>query len=194
MSRSGTGRRHPPCSRARGLRSLGLLVLGAAASAAPAKQSDTVKISLLITVNSKPGWDLVIPNFERVYPNIEVEVKYLPANAPLYQLETTQLAAGNAPSCSRRALAAVPRSRSACSEAGYLAPMVNKPWATKRSLPLVTSYGKVGPTLFGFVPQVAPTASSRTTACSSGSGSRSRRRTRSSSTFARRRGPPERRP
>jgi raffinose/stachyose/melibiose transport system substrate-binding protein len=40
-------------------------------------------------------------------------------------------------------------------KAGYMAPMVNKPWA-RRSLPLVTSYNKYGQVLFGLTPSVGP--------------------------------------
>ena len=135
-----------------------LLALGAAASAAPAKPSDTVTIGLLITVNSKPGWDLVIPNFERAYPNIKVDVTYAPNNAALYQLELTELAAGNAPELlATNPGCGTPIAICALAKAGHLAPMLNKPWASKnRSLSLLTSYGKFGQALFGFVPQVAP--------------------------------------
>ena len=40
---------------------------------------------------------MLIANFERAYPNIEVDATFAPNNAALYQLLTTQLAAGNAP-------------------------------------------------------------------------------------------------
>ncbi len=49
---------------------------------------------------AKPGFDVLIPNFERVYPNIKVERHLRGEHHDLYQLETTELAAGNAPDCS----------------------------------------------------------------------------------------------
>jgi len=158
VSRSGSGRRHPVALAIVASAFLGLLGLGAAASAAPAKQSDTVTIRMLITVNSQPGWDLLIPNFERAYPNIRVDVTYAPHIAALYQIETTELAAGNAPELLGTSPGCgTPIAICALAKAGHLAPIVNKPWASKkRTPPLVTSYAKRGPVLFGFVPQVAP--------------------------------------
>ena len=158
VSRSGSGRRHPHCSRDRGLRVPRAARARRPASAAPAKRSDTVTIGMLITVNSKPGWDLVIPNFERAYPNIKVDVTYAPNNAALYQLELTQLAAGNAPELLATSPGCgTPIAICALAKAGHLAPMLNKPWASKnRSPSLLTSYGKFGQALVGFVPQVAP--------------------------------------
>jgi raffinose/stachyose/melibiose transport system substrate-binding protein len=137
----------------------GLLTIGVGASAARTDaQSDTVTISMLITVNSKPAWEVLIPNFERAYPNLRVDITYVASNTVLYQLETTELAAGNAsdvlattPGCG------TPIAICTLAKAGYLAGMPNKPWAKRtRSKSLVTAYGKYGPRLFGFVPQVAP--------------------------------------
>jgi raffinose/stachyose/melibiose transport system substrate-binding protein len=137
----------------------GLLTIGVGASAARTDaQSDTVTISMLITVNSKPAWEVLIPNFERAYPNLRVDITYVASNTVLYQLETTELAAGNAsdvlattPGCG------TPIAICTLAKAGYLAGMPNKPWAKRtRSVPLVLSYGKYGQRLFGFVPQVAP--------------------------------------
>ena len=47
--------------------------------------------------NRQPRLDVLIPNFERVYPNITVDVTYAASTTDLYQLETTELAAGNGP-------------------------------------------------------------------------------------------------
>jgi raffinose/stachyose/melibiose transport system substrate-binding protein len=137
----------------------GLLTIGVGASAARTDaQSDTTTISMLITANSKPAWEVLIPNFERAYPNLRVDITYVASNTVLYQLETTELAAGNAsdvlattPGCG------TPIAICTLAKAGYLAGMPNKPWAKRtRSVPLVLSYGKYGQRLFGFVPQVAP--------------------------------------
>lgn len=54
------------------------LVIGAS-GARPAK-SDAVTINMLISSTGKPGWRVLIPNFERVYPNVTVNATYLQAN------------------------------------------------------------------------------------------------------------------
>ena len=101
---------------------------------------------------------MLIPNFERAYPNIHVEMIYVPNNSTLYQLESTELAAGNAPELlATNPGNGTPIAVCVLAKAGHLAPMVNKPWAAEaRSAPLVTSYGKYGKAMFAFVPQVAP--------------------------------------
>ena len=137
----------------------GLLSIGVGASAARTDaQSDTTTISMLITVNSKPGWDVLIPNFQRAYPNIRVDITYAPNNTVLVQLETTELAAGNAPDVlATNPGCGTPIAICVLAKAGYLAGMPNKPWAKRtRSTSLVTAYGKYGPRLFGFIPQVGP--------------------------------------
>ncbi len=120
------------------------------------KTNDAVTISFLVGSVEQQGFDVLIPNFERVYPNIKVDVTYAPSTAVLYQLETTELAAGNGPDllttfpgCGQ------PVSVCALAKAGDLAPMIKKPWV-KRSLPLVTSLSKYGQGLFAFEPTVGP--------------------------------------
>jgi raffinose/stachyose/melibiose transport system substrate-binding protein len=137
------------------LASFGLLAF---ASAATAQRNDTLTIGFLITPNNKAGWEAVAANFQRVYPDIRVEITYAANNDSLYQTESTQLAAGNAtevlattPGCG------TPIAICKLAKAGYLTPMVKKPWASKaRSVPLVTSYTKYGKLLYGFQPLVAP--------------------------------------
>jgi raffinose/stachyose/melibiose transport system substrate-binding protein len=135
-----------------------LLTIGVGASAARPAKSDTVTIGMLITVNSKPGWDAMIANFERAYPNIRIDITYAASSTALYQLETTELAAGNAPDLlATTPGCGTPIAICSLAKAGYLAGMPNKPWAKRtRFVPLVLSYGKYGQRLFGFVPQVAP--------------------------------------
>jgi raffinose/stachyose/melibiose transport system substrate-binding protein len=106
-----------------------------------------------MAANNKPGYDVVIANFERVYPNIRIDPTYAPS-ATYAQLLATEFASGNAPDL----LFVGPGCGSVGSvcvlgPAGDLAPMINVPWA-KRSLPLVTSMSKVGPVLFGFEPVI----------------------------------------
>jgi raffinose/stachyose/melibiose transport system substrate-binding protein len=132
------------------------LSLGIGASQArPAKTNDTITLRLLANFVGQPGYQVLIANFERVYPNIKIDATYAASNATLYQLETTQLAAGNGPDlfvtypgCG------TPVSVCAVAKAGHLAPMVKKPW-TKRSLPLVTSLDKYAGGLFAFTPIIS---------------------------------------
>lgn len=132
------------------------LSLGIGASAAqPSKASETVTISLLANYVGQPGYQVLIANFERVYPNIKIDATYAASNTTLYQLETTELAAGNGhdffvtyPGCG------TPISVCAVAKAGHLAPMVRKPW-TKRSLPIVTSLDKYNGGLYAFTPIIS---------------------------------------
>jgi raffinose/stachyose/melibiose transport system substrate-binding protein len=133
------------------------LVFGVAGSAAqPTQRSGAVTIAMLVNASQKPGYDLLIPNFERVYPNINVNVTYTASNADTYQLETTQLAAGNAPDLlSTTVGCGTPVAVCILAKSGFLAPMVKKPWA-RRSVPLVTSGEKYGKGLFAFSPLLSP--------------------------------------
>jgi raffinose/stachyose/melibiose transport system substrate-binding protein len=99
---------------------------------------------------------VLIPNFERVYPSITVEATYAGSNAVWFQLETTELAAGNAPDLlGTFPGCGTPVSVCVLAKAGDLAPLVKEPW-TRWSLPLVTSLGKYGPGLYAFTPAIAP--------------------------------------
>jgi raffinose/stachyose/melibiose transport system substrate-binding protein len=130
--------------------------LGLGASAGRAARSGQVTISFLSLSGFQPAFDVLISNFERVYPDIRVDVTYVPTSPVLQQLELTELAAGNGPDV----LTAYPGCGNGVSVCvlgpeGYLAPMVKAPWA-KRSLPLVLSLDKYGQALVLFSPQVAP--------------------------------------
>jgi raffinose/stachyose/melibiose transport system substrate-binding protein len=130
---------------------LGALLPGEARSTA----SDSVTISLLADTNGEPGWQVLIPNFERVYPNVTVDATYAPS-ATVSQLETTELAGGNAPDVLSLALGCgSPNAVCTLAPAGDLAPMIAKPW-TRRSLPVITSLAKHGAGLYTFEPTVAP--------------------------------------
>src|SRR6266542_2191722 len=126
----------------------------AAAGATGAKRADQITLSMVTLANQQTAWQVLIPNFERVYPNIKVNISYAANNTQLYQLETTQLAAGNAPDI----LAATPgqgtpNAVSTLAKAGYLAPMIGKPWA-KRLVAPVTSRDKVGKALYAYTPGI----------------------------------------
>jgi raffinose/stachyose/melibiose transport system substrate-binding protein len=111
---------------------------------------------MLALVTQKTGTDVLISNFERVYPNIKIDVTYAGGLGDLTQAELTELAAGSAPDL----LTTFPGCGTAISvcalaKAGALAPMVDKPWA-KRSVPIVTSLSKRGHVLYTFETLVAP--------------------------------------
>ena len=131
-----------------------VLALGAG-EARPAK-SDTVTITMLVNGPPQPGYQVLIPNFERVYPNINVEATFAPSNAVWYQIETTELAVGNAPDVlGTFPGCGTPVSVCVLAKAGDLAPLVKEPWV-KQSLRLVTSLGKYGQGLYAFEPTLSP--------------------------------------
>jgi len=129
---------------------LGLLALGAG----DARSGNRAQITLtaLIYVAGQPSAEAVIENFERANPNIAINVTYTPTVASLYQLETIELAAGNAPDIlSTYPGCGTPISICELAKAGDLAPMIGKTWA-KSLDPRVLSYSKLGPTLFMYEP------------------------------------------
>ena len=133
-----------------------LAVAVISSAGAGAKGSDVVAVNMLAINSAKPGYDLLISNFERVYPNIKVSVTYASGPPSAAQLELTELGAGSAPDV----LTTFPGcgttiSVCALAKAGALAPMMHKPWA-KRSLPLVTSLSKLNGALYAFEPTVSP--------------------------------------
>jgi raffinose/stachyose/melibiose transport system substrate-binding protein len=131
-----------------------LFALGVGVGEARPAGSDQVTITMLTQPSTGPGFQVVIANFERVYPNIKVEATY----GPVAQLLTTELAAGNAPDLLGTALGCgSPTSVCVLAKAGHLAPLVSEPW-TRWSLPLVTSLGKYGPGLYAFEPSLNPYA------------------------------------
>ena len=131
---------------------VGMLAVGVGGSDARPARTAAITISVLATNTQKPGLEVVNANFERVYPNIKIDATY-PAFRD--QLELTELAAGNAPDVLSvspgcfKLVAVCPFAK-----AGYLAPMLNKPWV-KWSLPFVLSLDKYGPNLYAFTPQIA---------------------------------------
>jgi raffinose/stachyose/melibiose transport system substrate-binding protein len=133
-----------------------LFALGVVAGEARPAGSDQVTITMLGNATVQPGYQVLVANFERVYPNIRVDATFAPTQAVLYQLEATELAAGNAPDLlGTLPGCGTPVSVCVLAKAGHLAPLVNEPW-TKWSLPLVTSLGKYGPGLYAFEPALTP--------------------------------------
>ena len=132
------------------------LALIAGAGPAAGSGSDTITLDLQAHFGAQPALDVLIPNFERVYPNIKVDATYSPNFPELYQIETTELGAGNAPALLyTQPGCGTPIAICVLAKAGDLAPMVNKPWV-KWSIPLVTSLNKYDHALYGFTPTIAP--------------------------------------
>ncbi len=128
-----------------------VLIVGAS----DARPADHITITFLDGNVQQPGFDILIPNFERVYPNITVDVTYTASTTDLYQLETTELAAGNGPDLiSTFPGCGLPVSVCTLAKSGYLAPMLKEPWV-RRSLPLITSLSKYGQGLFAFEPTLS---------------------------------------
>jgi raffinose/stachyose/melibiose transport system substrate-binding protein len=133
-----------------------LAALSLVAHDSAAGTGDTRTITMMAIAPFQPGWDALVANFERVYPAIDVDITYAPGSSVEYQLETTQLAAGNAPDLlATTPGCGTPIAICRLAAAGDLAPMVHKAWA-KRSLPLVTSLAKHGRSLYAFTASVAP--------------------------------------
>jgi raffinose/stachyose/melibiose transport system substrate-binding protein len=136
----------------------GVFALGVGASEARPAGSDQVTISMLANFTGQPGYPLLIANFERVYPDIHVNITYAGSQSQLFQVEATELAAGSAPDVLMTYPGCgTPISICVLAKAGDLAPMIRKPWV-RWSLPLVTSGSKYGQGLFAFEPTVLPFA------------------------------------
>jgi raffinose/stachyose/melibiose transport system substrate-binding protein len=72
-----------------------LLTLSAICASAASGRTQAVTLRVLMPTTGQPPLDLLIKNFERVYPNIQVEAQYLPSpDLPGYL--ATQLQAGTA--------------------------------------------------------------------------------------------------
>jgi raffinose/stachyose/melibiose transport system substrate-binding protein len=141
-------------------RALALIVVASltlglvAGDALPAKR-DTVSLTLLSSITTKSAYDVLIPNFERVYPNITVSATYAPSSATLVEVTQTELAAGNGPDLiSTIPGCGTPISICNLAQAGYLAPLRGKRW-TRWSLPLITSLDKQGAALYANTPTVS---------------------------------------
>src|SRR5262249_39836925 len=67
-----------------------------AVQAATAKPKDTVTLRMLVPTQVRAGWDIMIANFERAYPNIVVQPQYIDG-AVFTPTILTMFAAGNEP-------------------------------------------------------------------------------------------------
>jgi raffinose/stachyose/melibiose transport system substrate-binding protein len=131
------------------------LSVAVASAARPAARADTVTISILALYSAQPGLDIMIGNFERVYPQVKVNATYAGNIVDIYQLETTQLRSGSAPDLLYvQAGCGSPIAICTLARSGYLAPLLDKRWV-RWSLPLLTSADKYGKGLYGFTATVA---------------------------------------
>jgi raffinose/stachyose/melibiose transport system substrate-binding protein len=132
-------------------------VVGLGASEARPANSDQITIGLLAQTGGERGLDVLIANFERVYPQITVVPNYLGLGGPAFsQEEALELAAGSAPAILQTtpgcgALNAVCE----LAKAGDLAPMIGVPWA-KRQPRGVTSLEKREGALVAFAVSFTP--------------------------------------
>ena len=99
------------------------------------------------------AFNILIANFERVYPNITVNASYYSTSAQ-YSLTTTELASGNAPDlivswpgCGQKISICV------LAKDGYLAPMIGVPWVRYTSR-LTLSESKFGKALYVYSPGI----------------------------------------
>jgi raffinose/stachyose/melibiose transport system substrate-binding protein len=140
----------------RALAVLGLIMLALAVSAGGAKPAGSDQVTLsMITYSTKPALDVLIPNFERVYPNISVNPTYAGSASLRDQLVLTELAGGSGPDLISLGTGCG-QATGVCelAKAGYLAPLVQEPWV-KRSLPRLLSVDKYGQALYGFALDIA---------------------------------------
>jgi raffinose/stachyose/melibiose transport system substrate-binding protein len=125
------------------------VVLGLGTAEARPAGSDQVTISMSWASSDVDTLPVLIANFERVYPNVSINVSYTCLTSA-GAVELTELAAGSGPDliCDFPGCGQAP---ALCdlAKAGDLAPLVDEPWA-KRSMPLVTSLSKAGDVLYAF--------------------------------------------
>jgi ABC-type glycerol-3-phosphate transport system substrate-binding protein len=108
--------------------------LGVGASEARSAGTDRVTISMLALAFEQPALQVLVANFERVYPNIAVDVSYPGGNTALYQVETVELGAGNAPDLLQTFPGrGTPVSVCTLAKAGDLAPIIGAPWLGRRT-------------------------------------------------------------
>jgi raffinose/stachyose/melibiose transport system substrate-binding protein len=131
-----------------------MVMFGLGTSQARPARSDRVSISVIALAQAQPAYSVLIPNFERVYPNITINPTYAGTTLQYLQLTTTELAAGNGPDLIPTGVGCG-STIAVCDLAkeGYLAPLLREPWV-KRSLRIVTSASKYGQGLFVFSPEL----------------------------------------
>jgi raffinose/stachyose/melibiose transport system substrate-binding protein len=113
---------------------MAIAVTLAAVAGASAKPNATVNLRLLYNNQGTVGMNILIANFERVYPNIHIDPTYVDGGA-LTQALIPQLAAGNGPDMFQMQPGFyTPVSPWALAKSGYLLDLTGAPWS-KRILP-----------------------------------------------------------
>jgi raffinose/stachyose/melibiose transport system substrate-binding protein len=105
-----------------------------AASAGSVKRDATPSgtVSMVMATTYKPGFDILIPNFNRIYPNVTVNPTYLTSGAPYTTAVTTQFAAGNGSDLVWNTGAnSGPTSVWPFASAGYLTDITKSPWVPR---------------------------------------------------------------
>ena len=70
-------------------------VLAVGPGAASPAPGDQIELSFDSVTLSENAWNVLVPNFERAYPNVTVNLTYSGTTAQNYAARTTELAAGN---------------------------------------------------------------------------------------------------
>jgi raffinose/stachyose/melibiose transport system substrate-binding protein len=120
--------------------------VGASADRAVDSQSITGDITFYSEASTDRAWAVLIPNFNRIYPNVHV-TRENPASAQRAAVLGTRFQAGNAPDVMMLyAGRASSPSVLEYAQAGYLADLSKRPWAKRMPpwvKPLVTVNGKI---------------------------------------------------
>jgi raffinose/stachyose/melibiose transport system substrate-binding protein len=114
-----------------------LVIATSVASAATPPNQQRGSFSMVMNLAFKPGFDILIANFNRVYPNIKVTPTYysVGGTSPYATVVATQLAAGSAPDVVWTVGGrGGPTYTQILAEAKYLDPLDGRKW-TKRLLP-----------------------------------------------------------
>lgn len=131
-----------------------LLVVIAPVAASARSTADPVKLTMLWPIELKAAMDVVVANFQRVYPNITIEPQYLPNR----QMETqllVQLAAGNAPDVFKTHVGVRPTGIWVLAPAGRLLDLSGRKWQS-RLYPGAAKYAKWQGKTYGWIQSVNP--------------------------------------
>jgi raffinose/stachyose/melibiose transport system substrate-binding protein len=92
-------------------------------------------VSLAMATTYKPGFDVLIANFNRIYPDIKIDPSYYVSGAPFTTAISTQFSAGNGSDLVWNTGARTgPTSTWPFAQAGYLTDLSKRPWV-KRMYP-----------------------------------------------------------
>jgi raffinose/stachyose/melibiose transport system substrate-binding protein len=105
---------------------------GALAASAGAKPRASATVKLMMLGSYQPAMDLLISNFKRVEPDIDVQATYAVAGPPYTNLLVPQMTGGNGPDVMWLNFArATNTSPASFAAAGYLADLTKSPWVKR---------------------------------------------------------------